>query len=715
VTKPVGTEPTLFEQLGSGLAIATMTARLLVPTEATARGETLWITVLLLAATAIFATGRWQSGHRPKFDMFSVSVFLLVVGHLISGAWILGTEGHKRAALNVMWEWVSIGGTCYVLRGNRSAVRVLIAMCVVLAGYGVWQYFVDFPALRSEWTSSTTSASEFGDVSSGRELSLRGIPQTESARRLFADRLASLEPLGPFALTNTLAGFLATGTLFIAIVLLKRRRSVGQSVIAVALLGLLGYCLVLTKSRTAVAGALAALVLFGVFSLLRKRRSAANEKVDANGDVVGRGRWVSFGVVAIVLLTVVAAVATGGLDEQVISESPKSLRYRLMYWQGSIAALTESPLLGTGPGNFRQKYTPHKLAASSEEILDPHNMFLDAWCNAGLVGLLGLLMLVIVVTRSLFHEAIDESESGPPITGLRSGLVGFGLVLVQQFLTGQERPLLSLGLIIGFVVAWFAIRFLLAGASQNTVLVATRIAVVGLMVHLLGAGGFEMPAVAQVLILLAGALVPAACLQPSRGWFHLALAPVGIGCVVACLLTAAIPVTKATYLIQRGNMRGGDGALRDHAEADLADPLSPMAPRLLGQRLLADGGNAADVLKALEEARDRDPHSFYSHYALGMTMWQLWSVSQEKSDLEAAAMHLQTAVKRYPTNPRIVGDLAIVQDECGYAEAAANATKALQLDEINRQNGHQDRFLPEEFLSQLKIVSQRKKIIAEEP
>ncbi|MFK7817134.1 MAG: O-antigen ligase family protein [Planctomycetaceae bacterium] len=708
MTKSLQAEPNFAEHVGSGLAIATMTSRLLVPTEATAKGETLWITVLMLVATVVFAIGRWRAGHRPRFDLFSVAIVLLVGGHFLSGLWVLGTEGQKRFAVNTMWEWLSLGATCYVLRGNRSAVRVVIAMCIVLAGYGVWQYFVDFPALRAEWSSAVSATSEMDNALSQRELSLRGIPQTESARRLFADRLASLEPLGPFALTNTLAGFLAIGSLFVAVVLL-RRRSIMQSFVAVGMLGVTGYCLVLTKSRTAVAGTIAALVLYAVLTFIR-RRAKSTDQPEVEIRTKSRGWLVAAGLASVMLMTVLAAVATGGLDEQVISESPKSLRYRLMYWQGSLAALAESPLFGTGPGNFRQRYTPHKLAASSEEILDPHNMFLDAWCNGGLITLLGLLALIAFVVRSFTNSHGEESTGDQSVGGLWSGLAGVLLVLTYQFLTGQEQPLLSLGLATGFFVAWLAVRFVWSNADSRMVVIATHVAVVGLMIHLLGAGGFEMPAVAQILILFAGGQVQDANLESGRSWFHLAVVPFAIASVVACLATAAIPVTRSTYLIQRGNQRGGDGALQDYAEAQKVDSLSPDAPRLFAQELLTQVERPNELaVAALMEAKKRDPDSFFAHYALGTTLWRSWTFSQDNSELESALSHFQRAVGRYPTNPRVMGDFAILQAEAGQAKAATNAAKALQLDQINRQNGHQDRFLTEAVLNQLKAIVERKK------
>ena len=69
--------------------------------------------------------------------------------------------------------------------------------------------------------------------------------------------------------------------------------------------------------------------------------------------------------------------------------------YRWQYWQGAWGVITggatgvwqavSSPFFwwGVGPGNFGGPYLKYKLPQASEEILDPHNLFLDVWAMAG--------------------------------------------------------------------------------------------------------------------------------------------------------------------------------------------------------------------------------------------------------------------------------------------------------------------------------------------
>ncbi len=54
--------------------------------------------------------------------------------------------------------------------------------------------------------------------------------------------------------------------------------------------------------------------------------------------------------------------------------------------------------LGVGPGNFAAPYLRYKLPEASEEILDPHNLFLEVWATGGFWALLALMAAVGVGT-----------------------------------------------------------------------------------------------------------------------------------------------------------------------------------------------------------------------------------------------------------------------------------------------------------------------------
>lgn len=712
-TQSAAHAPGLAERLGMGLALAGMTARLLVPTESAAAGDTLWIVGLLFVAASTYCLGRWQQGYRVKLDAFAIALGLIIVGHLVSGFFVFWDGGHRRGAANVIWEWLSLGATCVVLRRNTAVVHLILAMMVVLAGHGIWQYFYDFPRLRAEYAASVSdSVSPIVAFQARQDLTAQGIPESDAARRLFADRLASLEPLGPFALANTLGGLLATALLLGAALLVGSRRGAARLILGIALMIPIGYCLVLTKSRTAAVGLIAGLLVLGLRQLIVRRRPESPEEEPTRQ----KSGWLPILVTTSLLAgVVISGVMSGGLDQEVISESPKSLQYRMQYWQGTIDTLRESPVLGTGPGNFRQHYNVHKLPESSEEILDPHNMFLDAWCSGGMVALLGLLMLLGVVSRQFFRADDGEPQHIPYRLTLIGGLSGFGLVLAQTWLTGQERPLLTLSLAGGFVAAWFAVRFALSDLSRRAVSGAGVVAALGLSVHLLGAGGFGMPAVMQVLLLLtAVAIPPVAERLYVRRWVGLAPALGSLCAVFVCVLTGIGPVYRAEFLLARGDTLSGYAALADYGLADRADRWDPEPIRRCG-RTLFEEQNFSKALAAFSRARGRDPHAFADERALAIILRADWETRMWDTDLiEAAVIHMRRAVARYPTSPQLVAELALLQDVARQhldnwqgPTAEETAARALKLQRINEEHGHVDRYLSPELLNQLNSLVER--------
>ncbi len=61
-------------------------------------------------------------------------------------------------------------------------------------------------------------------------------------------------------------------------------------------------------------------------------------------------------------------------DSLVLSEAPKSIAFRLEYWQAATRMIIDYPLTGVGLGNFQSYYPSYKLPAASEIIADPQQL-----------------------------------------------------------------------------------------------------------------------------------------------------------------------------------------------------------------------------------------------------------------------------------------------------------------------------------------------------
>ena len=355
-----------FSGVFAGCGLALLMARHVVPAESAPLGETLWIAALWLLLAAAWMLVRVRGIALPiRFDGGDLAVALLVGGHVVAATAILVTGGHRRAALNMLWEWVAVGVAVVFLRhwltqsGRWPLLwRLMATAGIVLSGLGVWQFAVSYPALRAQVTELTQletdhSHDALSAADSRRLRQLRtelGRLATEadpSLRYALRQRLMeSTEPLACFALANTLAGVLMAALLLLLGGLatsLGLHEGLGRTLRIAAPAVLVAGCLVLTKSRTAWIGLLSGLLAWSALA--------------------GSTRWmtkrsVQFVLVGLLVTAVLigAASAAGALDRLVVMEAPKSLRYRLEYWTGAWGVIRDHLWLGAGPGNFRQNY-----------------------------------------------------------------------------------------------------------------------------------------------------------------------------------------------------------------------------------------------------------------------------------------------------------------------------------------------------------------------
>ena len=274
-------------------------------------------------------------------------------------------------------------------------------------------------------------------------------------------------------------------------------------------------CLLLTKSRSASLGLAAALAVLA----WRERRRVSARRLAA-GAIAG---------LVVVSALVAAGVATGRLDRQVITESPKSLGYRAEYWIGAWGVITDGPrtwLTGHGPGNFSGPYVRHKLPRSSEEIIDPHNLVLEVWAASGVVAALALVTALGLALRETLgparaptgspaperrkgrHPSADpeidaepESAATPRRVGWLVAFAGGGWVVAS--VVGTLDPfagdLFFRWLILG--AAWAGAVALGLPLWRRRPIAASGLgaAVLGVAINLLAAGGIGIPAVALAL------------------------------------------------------------------------------------------------------------------------------------------------------------------------------------------------------------------------
>lgn len=703
-------------------------------------------------------------------------LLLLVLGHVISAWHVFDVGGDRRSALNLTLEWFGLLAAWWCLsrqcvsgRGMAMLLELVAAIAVGQACLGIVQHHVVYAAngewyrerreILDAWLGRGESDLLRSGISYAQVQQILGefrelqIPLEGAGRLLWENRaLYSQEPIGTFALANTLAGLLAAGLLILAARLMGRLRSGGVRLSAVEWIRLVlpvlicGYCLVLTKSRSAWLGVLLGGVVLAVGGAVLPRFTQL------------AGRLATVWVVGFcgLLLTGAVLVWNGSLDSAVLAEAPRSLQFRLMYWTGAVRMLREQPLTGAGPGNFRESYMPWKSDESSEEIRDPHNLLLDAWSSSGVIGLAGLCLLLVAVLRSYSSGAVAGVTSGA-VVGVWSsrraaGVLWRALVLAFVLDAGWEwlsleslsEKWLDLLLLAGVV-------FVIGRTVQSGPLdrLAGLSGLCGLCVHLVAAGGFEMPSVMLVLLVCLG-VVCGGSLPESVGSATVA-GVTGRGvwrrrCVCAGFLVSAtlivwlgvVPGLRLRVLLGAAEQQSGQGnvaaALRLLEEAERADLLA-VRPRQLRVEILAER-----LLSACAGRR-----------GVGVTESEVILDLSERAgfqelleNCEAACQRLIEADNRSPAGylyrgrcrgavGRILADLPLQQRACedydqvlrryrgkavlwaesaellwlvGESDKAVQAAgRALALQRVNERWGHQEQLLEPAVLKRLEQLT----------
>ena len=749
----------------STLICMLLTLTLMWPSEGAGQGEGLHL-ILLWGLTGIVAVlmGRGSvavanhSGGRRLTT--ALPVILLVAGFWLSTWRVFDIEGDRRTAVNLTLEWTGIGIAWWLISGMASRqefrqllLRLLIGLGTGAALLGLAQHHVTYERQAAWYLGKRATLDETidgGDLPAMREKSVvlsefqaMGIPLDGGERELFERRLLdSSEPVGPFALANSLGGLLAVVTVLLMGCVAHRIRSSsslppGVLCRIIPLFLIVGYCLLLTKSRTAWISTGIGLTLL----LLIDLPSAAKLK-----------RVVAAGTVLTALLISVG-IGTGAIDKEIVLESPRSLQFRLLYWMGAVGVIREDPVFGAGPGNFRQVYLKHKPVESSEEIQDPHNILLDAWCSAGLFGITGITLLGLSIVWGLSRRRHLESSSAhagpdnrtPTLQWQRTiirGIAAASLVhLTWRWLEGgqfwdttAQSFWESNNLVLAVPIGALITRWLLP-AELSIPRSATMAAAAVLLIHLMGAGGLQITGIGLILLTLHALAVvdttsptktrpgsvPGMLVLPMR------IAAATILCVFCwgAFRYGLIPVRNATSCLAASRIHAGRGDTDRARKVILAgiaaDPLSTGLRQRNCELSTYEFANLTDAgarpitepkaewtqcyetaMKACEELITADKRSIGGYLQRSDLNARAAKSGLGDDLLDAAIADLRQVTKMYPTNAHHWARLAVLHNKANQpAEAGSAADKAIQIDQSNRTWNHADRYLADETIEKL--------------
>ena len=700
------------------LSVATslFVVRVLFPSESAAiEGDGQIVAMLWVLLGVAWAAGTLvkPTEFRLRFGWTDAAVGLLIGWHTLA-ALVAVRNGSPRPALNMLWEWVAMGMAFFLVRQlftgrreARAAVAVMIALAVALSTYGLYQYFYELPATRAMYAEDPAGVL--------REAGM-GFGEDSTAKELFENRLASVEPFATFALTNSLAAYLAPWlvmALGIGIIGFRPRKGpndvsrasggpwttrLGVASLAIPVSG----CLILTKSRAGYLATCAGLGLLAVLWWYGRQTS-------------GRIGWKA--MVAIITIVMIVAVgvwgasAIGGLDVEVLSEASKSLGYRVQYWQSTAAMIADHPWLGCGPGQFQNAYTLYKLPQASEEIADPHNFLLEVWATAGTPAVLALLAVLATFAWSLCrvgdkNPTEEDSTEDAPGFILGGGIAGF-FVAVPIALASLATPghvAVMVGLCPAILTLVILTPWIWRGQMPGSV---PAIGLVVLLLGLLFSGGIGFPGVAGTLWLLLGLGLNTAWHNPV--WTLPVRTAVAVFAVLFILACGCYMTSYRPVIGYRGAM---DAASADPTRAQFhlekarsADRLSAQPPidlaTLFYTRWQAD--QTTVEFEQLEEFRETalrlSPRSASTWHYFAQLFHQIGIATGQSEQSDLALDGYRRAVSLYPTNCRYRADLAEILNYTGdLGEARREAAEALRLDELTP---HADKKLRQEQRQQL--------------
>lgn len=752
-----------------GAACGLWVVRPLYPSEGAAlRGDGLPVVMLWLALAVLWALGRvGRRELRLRFGWVDAGLLLAIGWHTLAAlwaatyAWSAGAAS-PRPAVNMLWEWIGLGVGFFLTRqlvdGQREAralIAVMIALAVALACYGPYQTYYEMAKDR-----------ELYRINPDEALRRAGIwyPEGSPGRETFQKRLESMEPLGTFALTNSLAGYLAPWLVVMvgigASALAGQSRQQARWLIGLAAAALpVVACLILTKSRSAYLATLAGMVLLAIAGWRQRLRVS--------------WRVLAVGTAAVAVL-VAAAIALRALDVEVLTEARKSLSYRLEYWTATMAMIRDHPWLGCGPGNYRYAYEAYKLPQASEEVADPHNFLLEIWATAGTPAMLAFVAAIAgffwVVAKDATRGGAGRPSGQRETSSLRQtqrDLLRTTRVSAEGQ-TGMSRPprrqtgmsallpwFVFGGAAVGFLAA-IPIALLTGAPAQYAVLyvglppaiatgailtgwvqrgrISAGLAAVGLvvlLVNLLAAGGVGLPSVAGTLWILVAVglslLEPEAARPRPRGT-AMGLLAASVGLSIACYATGYSPVLRCYAAMEsaRSDPSHQEVYLREAALADplSAEPWSQLAAVAFDgwrhaversrrqNRMEADAATAAtDLLERLEEytkaVLDRTPNSSPDWLAAAERYQEIGAGTGKLSYLDKSIDFYRRAIRLYPNSVVCHGRMALALLAAGDTPGARKeAATALRLNDDLKE--HPDKQLDSDLRKSLERIDSKR-------
>ncbi len=300
----------------------------------------------------------------------------------------------------------------------QKIVLVLLVSFILVAGFGLFQFFGDMTGLPTEVTG-------LRDLYTKDVLGFTRVQSTAYEPLYFANYL-----------------LLPISVLF---ALFLSRKNIVKSGWLVTLFALGMVNLILTVSRGGYVALFVTLAVIGLFYLRRL--------------LIFRNMLAFIIGIVVVLWVASAALGTGEgfLTKEKFQEHVSNIFYgasyseRIYTFEQAVVAWREYPLTGIGPGGFGPFMAPHPSYIPEDGWRIVNNEYIEILAENGIIGLLiFLLMLGLLVIRSV--KAIAHTQDGY-LRAIMVALLGGFLGILAQYMTFSTLYIIHVWFVIGLMIA----------------------------------------------------------------------------------------------------------------------------------------------------------------------------------------------------------------------------------------------------------------------
>lgn len=625
------------------------------------RSATVWLDWLSLLVSLILVI---QNGFLPRAAIWGCG--LLIAATVFS---VMSADA-KRVALNASGTLIAMSVAGVALMGAlRNRGQALLPLAAVLASCGLnalkcfQQHAYEFADTVEAWQQRKM------------ELAQRGVDVFDPLFTNFERRLLSQNAFGYLAHPNLAASVMMMGAVAAAgLALCSLRRSgksrsialIGGTVLSIAMFA----GVYLTGSKGAlIAGICGVGIVLLADRVFRSPRSRMLLVV-----LVGLGSFV--------------CLIGWGLWKGTLPGD--SLAFRWEYWTSAARALPDAGWSGLGRENFIAAHMQQKAASATEEVRNPHNLWLSLLVEMGPLGFLaGGVLLAGAAWRLAQHrsESDDQELNGVSVVCLLA-LAAFLPLLHASF---SGTPLLSAGIGLIWAVESAGAWCLLFGASYWILHSAQlgRVALASIGLGVLSAGLLHN--LVDFSLLMPSGLAVFLALTAAEADKRTDAAPLGVvagrwagaACMGLAFFAAIVfPTTGAESLSSRAEVVMRNARSPDDFEsarvtlfaASMTDTLDAEIPRKAGMQFLAlsqqagTPANWSDLWFAHAQefamlARQRSPNQ----YGILRLLARVAEAQRDRGRPDdttlaaAAADSWEQAIAQYPTNALDRIDAAFAQ------------------------------------------------------